>query len=318
MTTAASGRSSPRSAMAEARYRIGTAARLSGLSTHAIRVWERRYGALSPDRSEGGARLYSDDEVARLRLLKRAVDRGHPIGQIVALGAAELERLAGNQAVSAPAASQPPVTGEPLLDELLGAVQRFDALRAEQLLERARARHSARTLLRDVLSPLLQRVGEAWADGRICVASEHVATALVRDYAGALLRQFPRDPDAETLVITTPAGELHEIGALLAAATAAMLGFGVLYLGPNLPAPEIALAVEGSGSKLVALSTVALPVELAAVEITALGGLLPRDVGIVLGGDRAREIAQKLDFRVRVLDDLDHLERFLSARRRPA
>jgi DNA-binding transcriptional MerR regulator/methylmalonyl-CoA mutase cobalamin-binding subunit len=305
--------------MAEARYRIGTAARLSGLSTHAIRVWERRYGALSPDRSEGGARLYSDDEVARLRLLKRAVDRGHPIGQIVALGAAELERLAGNQALSAPAASsQQPVTGEPLLDELLAAVQQFDALRAEQLLERARARHSARTLLRDVLSPLLQRVGEAWAEGKICVASEHVATALVRDYAGALLRQFPRDPDAETLVITTPAGELHEIGALLAAATAAMLGFGVLYLGPNLPAPEIALAAEGSGSKLVALSVVALTVELAALEITALGGVLPRDVGIVLGGDRAREIAQKLDFRVRVLDDLDHFERFLSARRRPA
>ncbi len=303
--------------MAEARYRIGTAARLSGLSTHAIRVWERRYGALSPDRSQGGARLYSEDEVARLRLLKRAVDRGHPIGQIVTLGSSELERLAGTQAVARPSEPQP-TTGEPLLDELLTAVQRFDALRAEQLLERARARHSARTLLRDVLSPLLQRVGAAWAGGRLCVASEHVATALVRDYAGALLRQFPRDADAETLVITTPAGELHEIGALLAAATAAMQGFGVVYLGPNLPAEEIARAVEGAGSKLVALSVVALTPERAAVELTALSEQLPRDVTILLGGARARDIAQKLDFRVRVLEDLDHFERFLSARRPPA
>lgn len=303
--------------MAEARYRIGTAARLSGLSTHAIRVWERRYGALSPDRSQGGARLYSEDEVARLRLLKRAVDHGHPIGQIVALGSSELERLAGTQAVAQPSPPQP-TTGEPLLDELLTAVQRFDALRAEQLLERARARHSARTLLRDVLSPLLQRVGAAWAGGRLCVASEHVATALVRDYAGALLRQFPRDRDTETLVITTPAGELHEIGALLAAATAAMQGFGVVYLGPNLPADEIARAVEGAASKLVALSVVALTPERAAVELTALSEQLPRDVTILLGGARAPDVAQRLDFRVRVLDDLDHFERFLSARRPPA
>lgn len=300
--------------MADARYRIGTAARLSGLSTHAIRVWERRYGALSPDRSQGGARLYSEEEVERLRLLKRAVDRGHPIGQIVALDAPELERLAG--ALLSPKPPEPqPTTGEPLLDELLEAVQRFDSLRAEQLLERARARHSARTLLREVLSPLLQRVGDAWAGGKLCVASEHVATALVRDYAGALLRQFPRDPEAETLVITTPAGELHEIGALLASATAAMQGFGVIYLGPNLPASEIARAVEGSQSRIVALSVVDLRADRAVTEITALSELLPRDVRIVLGGARARAIASALDFRVRVLDDLDGFERFLSARR---
>jgi DNA-binding transcriptional MerR regulator len=300
--------------MADARYRIGTAARLTGLSTHAIRVWERRYGALSPDRSQGGARLYSEEEVARLRLLKRAVDRGHPIGQIVALDALELERLAGAQSPLEPASPRT-TTGEPLLDELLDAVHRFDSLRAEQLLERARARHSARTLLREVLSPLLRRVGDAWAGGKICVASEHVATALVRDYAGALLRQFPRDPEAETLVITTPAGELHEIGALLASATAAMQGFGALYLGPNLPAPEIARAALGSQSRLVALSIVDLDTELAAKEISALSRLLPRDVDIVLGGARARAVAASLDFRARVLDDLDEFERFLSTRR---
>ena len=71
--------------MAETHYRIGTAARLAGVSTHALRVWERRYGVPAPDRSQGGARLYSEQEVRRLRLLKRAVDRGHAIGQIAHL-----------------------------------------------------------------------------------------------------------------------------------------------------------------------------------------------------------------------------------------
>ena len=63
--------------MVEPRYRIGAAARLSGLTTHTIRVWERRYGVLKPDRSQGGARLYTEQELEQLRTLKRAVDRGH-------------------------------------------------------------------------------------------------------------------------------------------------------------------------------------------------------------------------------------------------
>jgi DNA-binding transcriptional MerR regulator/methylmalonyl-CoA mutase cobalamin-binding subunit len=302
--------------MGEARYRIGTVARLSGLSTHAIRVWERRYAALSPDRSQGGARLYSDDEVARLKLLKRVVDSGHPIGQVVALSSSELERLAGGNASAEP--SSAPDAGEPLLEELLSAVQRFDALRAEQLLERARARHSTRTLLREVLSPLLTRIGEAWADGRICAASEHVATVIVRDHAGALLRQFPREPGAEALIITTPAGELHELGALLAAVTAAMAGFGVVYLGPNLPASEIAAAARGSACRIVALSVVSLDATLAAKEIESLARGLPADVTIVLGGSRANEVAERLTLPITVLHDLDELERFLAARRGPS
>ena len=105
------------------------------------------------------------------------------------------------------------------------------------------------------------------------------------------------------------------MGALLASATAAMQGFGVVYLGPNLPAAEIARAVGGSGSRLVALSVEALLPQMAAREITALAELLPRDVTIVLGGARADESAKLLDFRVRVVEDLEHFERFLSARR---
>ncbi len=109
--------------MPETRYRIGAAARLVGVSAHVLRVWERRYGVPTPGRSEDGARLYSDTEVDRLRLLKRGVDRGHAIGQIAALGAADLERLAGGPSTLATGRAETPAE---LLQEFVQAVASFD------------------------------------------------------------------------------------------------------------------------------------------------------------------------------------------------
>jgi DNA-binding transcriptional MerR regulator/methylmalonyl-CoA mutase cobalamin-binding subunit len=301
--------------MDEPRYRIGTVARLVGLSTHAIRVWERRYGSLSPSRSTGGARLYSDADVLRLRLLKGAVDRGHPIGQIVGLGDAELSRLAGELLpVSREHTPADVAQGESLVRDILAAVREFDAARAERLLDRAQVGLSARDLVRDVFGPLLVAVGDAWAEGKICAASEHVASVLVRERAGRLLRSFPRDHAASTLLVTTPEGELHELGALLAAVTAAMHGAGVVYLGPNLPATEIAGAAAGARADAVALSVIALDPARAAEQIRLLHGLLPSATEIVVGGGRARALSELGSVPAVLLKSLDEFERWVLAR----
>src|SRR4051812_25804905 len=88
------------------RYRIGAVARFTGLTTSGIRVWERRYGALTPARSERGGRLYDDADVERLVLLRRLLEAGHSIGTIAALPEAELERLAAARAPIAPPAHE--------------------------------------------------------------------------------------------------------------------------------------------------------------------------------------------------------------------
>ena len=300
--------------MVEPRYRIGAVARLSGLTTHAIRVWERRYGILKPDRSQGGARLYSDVEVERLRSLKRAVDRGHSIGQIVDLEQSELERLGGGKVTPLPAFGNESTQG--LVDEFVEAVRNFDANHAEQLLERASVVFSARSLVLDVLSPLLVRIGSDWASGTLCTASEHVASALIRDRASMLLRQLSREPSSETVVVTTPAGELHELGAMLAAATAAMQGFGVLYLGPNLPASEIAVATRSSSASVVALSVVGLSPSKAVVELGALVLLVPPQVDLVLGGPFAGSIAAEVGPRIVAPGNLGDFELWLMTRRK--
>jgi MerR family transcriptional regulator, light-induced transcriptional regulator len=293
--------------MAEASYRIGTVARLAGLSTHVIRVWERRYGLPPPARSEGGARLYSQAELDRLRLLKRAVDRGHPIGQLVPLSQAELERLAAGAAVKAAPGEE---SAAELVEEFLEAVEVFDDVRADRVLERAAIAFSGRAMVLEVLSPLLERIGEAWADGSLCTASEHVASALVRDRTSALLRRLPREPGAKLVVVTTPSGELHELGALLAATTAKMRGWDVLYLGPNLPAAQIALAAHKSSAELVALSVLALDADRTERELAELAGLLAPDILMVIGGAGVARV-RGLVARVKALGGLGDFERFL-------
>lgn len=298
--------------MAEPLYRIGTVARLAGISTHALRVWERRYGVPAPVRSEGGARLYSEAEVERLRLLKRAVDRGHPIGRLVPLDRAALERVAG---AATPLLDPKSESAGEIVEEFLRAVRDFDGARADQLLDRAAVLFSARSLVLDVMGPLLVRIGDAWSSGGLCSASEHLGSALVRDRASSLLRELPSEPGCELVVVSTPAGELHELGAMLAAVTAKMHGYAVLYLGPNLPASELALAARSSGAKLVALSVIALGEREAASELDALLCELSTRACLVLGGPSAEHLASGRK-RVVPVATLGEFERFLVERKK--
>lgn len=302
--------------MAEPRYRISTVAKLSGLSTHAIRVWERRYEALSPERSPGGARLYSDREVDRLRLLKRAVDRGHAIGQLVGLTDEALARLASGTSEGSPEGAPGPDghAEDELVKEILESASALDGQRIERLLYRAEARLSARALLQQVLAPLLEAIGDSWKKGDVCSAGEHLTTILVRERATAILRRFPREPGRPLVLVTTPAGELHELGALLAAATCAMQGAGLVYLGPNLPVGDIVTAARAVRANVVALSVVALAPSIAVQELNALAQALPARIQLLVGGAGTRELGGRLNPRLALVSGLSELERWLEQR----
>lgn len=295
---------------AKPRYRIGAVARLTGVSTHALRIWERRYGTVCPERSASGDRLYSDDDVLRLRQIKRLLALGHAIGDVAQLSNAELSRLLdlhGGIAVS----QQP---GAGTVERYLSHVERMDMAAAEQVLTGAALALDRREFIERVLVPLMHTVGDLWADGNLHVAQEHATSSMVRSQLGALLRLFRSDPAAPLAVATTPAGELHEFGALLAAITAAMAGFRVVYLGPNLPADEIASSVRMGAADAVLLSVVSLEPDLARNEIIAVSERLPPHVHLVLGGRGTLDLAAELPLGVVVARDLTGLEQWLAGR----
>lgn len=278
------------------RHPIGVVTARTGLSRHVLRAWEKRYGVVEPRRSEGGHRLYSDADVERLRLLHRLTLHGRRIGQIAHLETPELQELL-REDETAEATAPDVVEGPPDEDPRVGklraaayeAAERFDAAGLEAIFRRAALALDTTTFVDGLVVPLMRRIGDAWEEGRLGPAQEHVASAVVVRVAGWLVDNFDPPPEAPGMVVGTPVGHLHELGALAAAAVAASEGWRVTYLGPNLPADEIARVAGRTGAEIVALSVVHPERDEAVVQdLRRLRRALDPGVDLVVGG-RASE-----------------------------
>jgi DNA-binding transcriptional MerR regulator/methylmalonyl-CoA mutase cobalamin-binding subunit len=300
-------------------YSIRAVVRRTGLTAHVIRVWEKRYGAMSPMRTPTNRRLYSESDVERLQLLHRARLAGHSIGQIAQLPNERLQALVAADDLSTPTLPKitraGPVDSSPrsILDASLEAVERLDAARLEAILTQAAVELSQPVLIEQVIVPLMCRIGDRWHEGTLRVAHEHLASAVVRTSLGSLSRGFGPSPADPALVVATPTGQLHELGALVVATTAAANGWHVTYLGPSLPAEEIAAAAQQARARAVAISLVYPPDDpFLRGELIKLRRGLPEGVVVLVGGlayDAYRDVLQKIG--ALVLNDLADLRKHL-------
>ena len=235
----------------QARYPIRAVSKLTGIGIDTLRAWERRYGAVTPTRDDRG-RMYTEADVARLRLLNGAVEQGHSIGRLAALSNDQLRDLCAGGAVALPAAV--PTRRTPLdTTALLTALREYDAIGLDQELSRLAAVLRPLDLLQDVLMPVLTQVGDDWHRGRTRIAHEHLMSSTMRNLLGAFLRLYARRETSVRLLFATPSGERHEIATLGAAMLAASAGLGVSYLGADLPAREIVDSVEPAGAQVLVL-----------------------------------------------------------------
>jgi methanogenic corrinoid protein MtbC1 len=179
--------------------------------------------------------------------------------------------------------------------EAFAAVSALDARRFEAILHAALVTHGRTAVMQQVLVPLINRIGDAWQTGELRVAHEHVASAVIRTFLGNFTRSHSLTVNAPALLVTTPAGQLHELGALLVAAAASDQGWEVGYLGPNLPPEEIAGACSLRGARAVAISIV-YPEDdpTLAGQLRLLRELLPAEIAIIAGGRAAPHYASAL------------------------
>lgn len=270
---------------------VKTVAQRTGLSPHVIRVWEKRYQAVTPGRTQGNQRLYSDDEIARLELLRAATAAGHNIGRVAQLPEAKLRELV---ALSPNLTAAPRVEparavraenpGE-LVAQALQAIEALEPSQLETILHRAAVGLGQMGFLSEVVAPLAQQIGDRWAAGSVSAAHEHMASAVIRSVLAGSARALAVHPSAPQIVVATPAGQLHELGAAMAAALAAHHGWRVTYLGSSLPATEIAGAAKQTGARAVALSVVYPPDDPHLdEELKNLRKFLPEETKILVGG----------------------------------
>jgi MerR family transcriptional regulator, light-induced transcriptional regulator len=302
----------------EPQFPVRVVVRRTGLNPSLLRAWERRYSAVLPQRTEGGQRLYSEEQVQRLVLLKDAVEAGHSIGLIADLSDASLVDLAGAGSPSdlvpvRETGQASAVQGEPFLSDALVAVEEMQTRALEAILHRAAMALSPESLVDQVLVPLLREVGIQWRHGSITPAAEHIASGVLRRFLDWLVVSLESHAPKGLVLVGTPRGQYHEFGSLLAAVVCAAGGWRVLSLGVDLPAGEILLAVQKTEADVIALSAIYPHDERGLVdEMRLLRGGTPPSVRVLVGGPVAVAVRGALEeIGVGVLGDLEDLRRLL-------
>lgn len=275
------------------RYPVRLVALRTGLTPHVLRAWERRYGVVTPTRSDGGQRLYSQQDVERLTRLRRLTDGGHAIGHLASLELGELARLDEESAAETVADSPPGGRAAPPSEEFvresaaaaLRAIRRLDAVELQAILERAAVTAGVPAFLDGVVVRVLESIGRGWRERSVSIAQEHLATAVIRRVLGWLLGVYRVKGAAPRLVVATTPGQVHELGALMVAVSAAAEGWAVTYLGPDLPVAELVSAATETEARAVAISIVyALDDRDVAAALREARAGLPARVPLLLGG----------------------------------
>jgi DNA-binding transcriptional MerR regulator len=263
------------------RHPIRVVAERTGLSPDVLRAWERRHGVVRPGRTDAGRRLYSDAHIDRLTLLAKTARTGRALSQTTSLPDDELRQLVQEDAEVGAAR---PTRASEYRERAFAAVADLAPERLRAVLRAALLSLGAPTFLDDVVTPLLQTIGTAWHAGEIEIAHEHAASAVVRGVVGWLVDHTEVPDDVPRVVVACLAHEQHELGAALAAAAAAQDGWRVTYLGPDVPAAQIAAAARHHEADVVGISIVAPEQATATSELQALRRELPRRTALLAGG----------------------------------
>ena len=277
------------------KFPIKVVSQMTGLSVHVIRAWEKRYHVVEPDRTDTNRRLYSEEEIEKLRLLNEASHLGHNIGSLANLSLTELKNILSREKnrtsenkYESKSINQVELVGE-ILSESIETIRVYDSKKLESILLNASAKLTQPVLIEEVVIPLVYKIGDMWHNGEIRVANEHLASSVIRSFLFNLLESYSVNDSAPVLVSSTPRGQEHELGALIAGVVAASAGWKVIYLGSNLPSEEIGSVVSYLNAKVVALSLVyPSDDQTLCKELRKLKQILPVGVSIIAGG-RATE-----------------------------
>lgn len=267
-------------------YSIKAVSQATGLTVETLRAWERRYGVVVPQRDDMGRRVYRAEDVLRLRRLREATERGHPIGRLVSLDETSLANL-----LHEPERRPQSAAATAFVERILDAARRFAAAECEQALTLAISLMPPARLIEEVLEPLLHAVGDRWHSGQFSIAQERLVSTTVRKHIGLIVESYDRTARGPAIVFATLPGERHELGLLMSAMVCASHGCKVHYLGADLPPEEIARYARAVGAPLVALSVVLheglgeLPAQLASMR-----ELLGPDVPVWIGGLAAQAV----------------------------
>lgn len=227
-------------------YRIAQVEQMTGVGTHTLRAWERRYGVPAPDRTGGRQRMYSMADIDLIRRMHQLSQQGVPLSRAAEIGRREAGEREGRGDGAAVVAG--------ISSGLTGALLTWDEALASDVWTSAIDRLDLVTAFERVIIPAMREVGDAWHAGRITVAQEHFATNFVRARLDLLSRQVIPLREAPSVLFACLAGEHHEIGLLMLAVMCRFQGLRTIYLGQDVPDDALIRTAEDSQPEVLALN----------------------------------------------------------------
>ena len=259
--------------------RIGELSRRVDASPHLLRVWERRYGVLRPTRTQGGFRLYSLDDERRVRLMQRLLGEGYSHAAAARLA---LREPTDADELPPPGPHAPPQDG---VRELGDALESFDEVAGQRILDRALASQSLDAVLEGLVLPYLRDLGERWHRGETTIAQEHFASSVVRGRLIGLARGWDTGTGPRA-ILACPPGERHDIGLIAFGLALRARGWRITFLGQDTPLEGLADLVEELHPAAVVLAAIdPARLEDRRVELTIIGHAAP----LLLSGPGAGE-----------------------------
>lgn len=211
-----------------AKYSIKDLEHFSGIKAHTIRIWEKRYNILDPNRTETNIRLYTDDDVKRILNVAMLVKNGYKISFVATFSDSKIqaEVIRINQHLN---------DADKSIDQLLYHAVNIDSVSFERLLDEMIQKNGFRKTMEQVVYPFFERIGVLWQVGSIFVAHEHFVSYLIRSRLIHETCKYRSDDGAGTILLFLRESEWHELGLLYYNYLAAQAGLKCVYLGQSLP-----------------------------------------------------------------------------------
>lgn len=202
-----------------------------GVLPHSIRTWEKRYNAFSPERTEGGQRLYSFEDLERATLIGNLLNQGHAISKV---GMLTLEELTTLSEASGDVKEESAYWTEVSISKLFDHLSKYSIDEVVSELQHLRMSCGAKEFIFKVVLPVMQEIGQKVSKGDFSVTQEHIVSTIIRDQLAQLA--LPNFLDSHNRVaLATPDGNLHELSILIADIICRSNRVSTSYLGASHP-----------------------------------------------------------------------------------
>ena len=243
-------------------YTIKQAAQRTGIAIPTIRVWERRYGVVSPTRTPAGYRLYDDESIARLNAMQHLVERegwrpSQAAERVIGTSATDLPGLAPQgAAIGTVARDVADQAGGEAVRSIVDGARRLDLRSIDETLDETFAGQRFEAAMDGVVFPALRGIGDAWSRGELDVAREHAASETIRRRIAHYFDAATGARTGPTVVVGLPPGSRHELGAFAFAVAARRAGLDAIYLGADVPIDAWRLTIRDTKARAAIVAVV--------------------------------------------------------------